>query len=50
MTLSDLWFGIGIHPLGSELESEVNLWYLDDGTLGRNPEVVIRDIETVLAA
>ena len=45
--LRPLLFCLTIHPLVSQLESELNIWYLDDGTIGDIAEVVRRDLEVV---
>lgn len=39
-----------LQPLITELSSEFNSWYLDDGALGGSPEKVLRDIQRVIAA
>ena len=36
-----------IHPLVSQLESELSIWYLDGGTIGDTAEVVTHDLELV---
>lgn len=43
-------FAVGIHPLVSALFSEVNVWYLYNGTLGGDPAIVLQDVRTVMAA
>lgn len=45
-----LVFRVGVHPMVNYLTAELNLWYLDDGTLGGDPATLIRDVRTVLAA
>lgn len=30
------------------LQSELNIWYLDDGSLGGNPDTVLEDLKTVI--
>ncbi|XP_037034393.1 uncharacterized protein LOC119073191 [Bradysia coprophila] len=42
-------FCMGIHHMVNCLESEFNIWYIDDGTIGGEPDVVINDLETVIA-
>ncbi|XP_049886926.1 uncharacterized protein LOC126381483 [Pectinophora gossypiella] len=46
--LGPLAFSLAIHKVISELESPLNIWYLDDGTVGGNPEVVERDLSKLL--
>lgn len=41
-------FCISIHEMVSMLKSELNIWYLDDGTLGGSPEVVLNDLAMVI--
>lgn len=36
-------FCLVIHPLITQLQSEFNTWYLDDGTLGGDPDTVLKD-------
>lgn len=36
-------FSLSIHPVIEEIESDLNLWYLDDGTICDVPEVVLED-------
>ena len=45
--LGPLLFCPTIHELISQLESDLCMFYLDDGTLGGNPEVVLRDLQLV---
>jgi hypothetical protein len=33
-------FSLAIQPIILSLDSELNIWYLDDGTLADDPEVV----------
>lgn len=42
-------FCISIHEMVSVLKSELNIWYLDDGSLGGSPEVVLNDLSTIIA-
>ena len=37
-----------IHTLVKQLESKINIWYLDDGNLADDSKVVIRDLKTIL--
>ena len=45
--LGPLLFFLTIHPLVSKLKSEFCVWYLDDGTVGGEAEVVKEDLEAV---
>ena len=45
--LGPLLFCLTIHQLCSQLKSELNLFYLDDGTLGGSEEVLRHDLEVV---
>ena len=45
--LGPLLFCLTIHPLVSQLKSELCVWYLDDGTVGGTAEVVKHDLEVV---
>lgn len=38
-------FSLCIHPIIEMLASELNIWYLDDGTLGGEPDAVLNDFE-----
>ncbi|KAI5642477.1 reverse transcriptase (RNA-dependent DNA polymerase) domain-containing protein [Phthorimaea operculella] len=46
--LGPLVFSLSIHKAVSELKSPLNIWYLDDGTLGGNPDVVEHDVQSLL--
>ncbi|XP_047984053.1 uncharacterized protein LOC125224669 [Leguminivora glycinivorella] len=46
--LGPLVFSLGIQKVISELHSPLNIWYLDDGTLGGEPEVVKQDLIALL--
>ena len=48
--LGPLCFSLTIQSLISKLSSELNVWYLDDGTLAGKPETVLSDFETIIAA
>lgn len=41
-------FGLAIHPIISTLNSKLNMWYLDDGTLGGSANTVLKDLETLI--
>ena len=45
--LGPLLFCLTTHPLVSQIESELSIWYLDDGTIGDTAEVVTRNLEIV---
>lgn len=42
-----LIFSLAIHPLISQLNSELNVWFLDDGTLGDTPESILSNLVTI---
>ena len=48
--LGPLCFSLAIQGLVSELASELNVWYLDDGALAGRPDQVRTDFETIIAA
>ena len=48
--LGPLCFSLAIHHLISNLSSELNMWYLGDGTLAGKPDVVRSDFEAIIAA
>jgi hypothetical protein len=41
-------FSLAIRPIILSLDSQVNIWYLDDGTLADYPEVVLSDFKKVI--
>jgi hypothetical protein len=41
-------FCIAEKPLIDAMQSEFNVWFFDDGTIGGDPDVVLADIRTVL--
>jgi len=41
-------FCLSIHEMVNMLESELNIWYLDDGTLGGPPDVVLSDLQKII--
>lgn len=43
-----LGFSLSIHPIVQDLTSELNVWYLDDGTIGGDPNVVLHDFSTII--
>lgn len=42
-------FCLTLHPVISNLGSEFNMWYLDDGTLGGNPTTVLDDFQHIIS-
>ena len=40
-------FSLAIHSLATSLVSDLNLWYLDDGTIGGNVSQVFPDFQTI---
>lgn len=48
--LGPLIFSMAIHKAISSLKAPLNVWYLDDGTIGGSPEVVERDISLLFPA
>lgn len=43
-------FSLAIHPSIKDLNSKLNIWYLDDGTLGGDATTVLNDLETLIAS
>jgi len=41
-------FALTIHPMILALQSELNVWYLDDGSLADNPEIVLKNLEKIV--
>ena len=41
-------FAETIHTLVKQLESKINIWYLDDGNLADDYKVVLRDLKNIL--
>ena len=46
--LGPFLFSLAIKDLISSCESELNCWYLDDGTIASNPETVMEDYKKIL--
>lgn len=46
--LGPLLFSIVTHPFVKSLSSELNLWYLDDGTPGDAPDSVLDDLRKII--
>jgi hypothetical protein len=47
--LGTLIFCLLIHPMAKSLTSELNLWYIDDATLGGDPEDVMKDLDNIVS-
>jgi hypothetical protein len=45
--LGPLLFCMAIQPIVNKLKSRLNVWYLDDGTIGDTQEVVMSDFEYI---
>lgn len=43
-------FSLAIHPIIKTLNSKLNVWYLDDGTLGGEADTVLSDLQTLTTA
>jgi hypothetical protein len=43
-----LIFSLAIQPIILSLDSQLNIWYSDDGTLANYPEVVLSDFKKVI--
>lgn len=41
-------FCIGIHDMVLSLDSEFNIWYIDDGSIGGDPDTVLTDLQTIM--
>lgn len=41
-------FCMGIQEMILSLSSEFNMWYIDDGTLGGNPDTVLDDLQSII--
>jgi hypothetical protein len=41
-------FSLAIQPIVLSLDSQLNIWYLDHGTLADYPEVILSDIKNVI--
>jgi len=42
-------FALVLQPIVDAIATELNLWYLDDGTVGGDPEKVIEALTTIIA-
>ncbi len=45
--LGTLLFCLAVHPIVKQLQSDINVWYLDDGTIGGNPTTLLKDLEII---
>ena len=41
-------FSLGIDEITREIDTELNVWYLDDGTLGDSPDKVIANVTSLI--
>ena len=48
--LGPLLFSLGIRDLMKSCKSEVNIWYLDDGTVCGEPKTVQEDLTRIMEA
>ncbi|KAJ2937326.1 hypothetical protein O0L34_g17637 [Tuta absoluta] len=48
--LGPLLFSLAIQNVITTLDSPLNVWYLDDGTIGGSPDVVARDLQRLFPA
>lgn len=46
--LGPVIFSLAIHPIIQRLNSKFNTWYLDDGSLGGNADIVFKDLEFLI--
>ncbi|KAI5633263.1 reverse transcriptase (RNA-dependent DNA polymerase) domain-containing protein [Phthorimaea operculella] len=46
--LGPLIFSLAIHKVIKSLKSSLNVWYLDDGTIGGTTESVAQDVKTLI--
>lgn len=46
--LGPLVFSLAIHKAIVNVKSSLNLWYLDDGTIGGRPEEVFQDLQSLI--
>ena len=40
-------FALAIHGVTSEVKSDLNVWYLDDGCVGGDPQTVLSKLVTL---
>ena len=43
--ISPLLFALAVDQIASGVDSELNIWYLDDATIGGSPESVLSDVQ-----
>ena len=48
--LGPFLFSLAIQNLNNQCKSELNIWYLDDGTLAENAEDVLTDFNKIINA
>lgn len=46
--LGPLLFSLAIHDVITSLGAPLNIWYLDDGTIGGAPEVILRELDVLI--
>lgn len=46
--LGPLLFALGVDHIARSVSSPINIWYLDDATIGGPPDVVVRDLEKII--
>jgi hypothetical protein len=46
--LGPVIFNLAIHPIITQLTSDLNIWYLDDGTIGGKRSTVLADLQTII--
>ena len=46
--LGPLLFSIAIQPIINQISCEFNVWYLDDGNIGGDPESVFKNLEMII--
>jgi hypothetical protein len=44
-----LLFSVTVMPLINRMQSNFNVWYMDDGTIGGNADVLPNDIQLLIA-
>ena len=45
--LGPFLFSLGIQKIVNSMESELNVWYLDDGTIGGDTNTVLKDLQKI---
>ena len=46
--MGPLLFCLAIMNMSNDLQSAINIWYLDDGLLAGDPEVVLQDLGYII--